>query len=98
MVTIIDSSTPDDDLRKDRFIKTFNMPGSQMHFRPDRIIEMDDDRVTMQGVEGSSNNKVNVVMLRSVFDTMVENQPKARFLVDNWNKANKPRTGSETQS
>ena len=90
MVTISDSgNTPDDDLKpenKDKFIKTFNLPNSQMHYRPDSILELNKDEVLLDGVEGSTNMKIKVKMLRSMFDTMIQNNPKARFLVDDWNK------------
>lgn len=94
MVTISDSgNTPDDDLKPvdittkmESFVKTFNLPNSQMHYRPDRILELNKDEVLLQGVEGSTNMKIKVKMLRSMFDTMIENNPKARFLIEDWNK------------
>lgn len=88
MVTI-SGDTLDDDLRpskEDRFIKTFNLPNSQMHYRPDRILELSPTEVLLEGVEGSTNMKIKVKMLRSMFDTMIQNNTNSRFLVEEWNK------------
>ena len=98
MVTI-SGDTPDDDLKKpgspknrrddekeeeEKFIKTFNLPNSQMHYRPDRILELNETEVLLEGVEGSTNMNIRVKMLRGMFDTMIENNPKAKFLINDW--------------
>lgn len=56
-----------------------------MHYRPDRILELNETEVLLEGVEGSTNMNIKVKMLRGMFDTMIENNPKARFLIDQWN-------------
>lgn len=84
MVTI-SNDTPDDDLKQVKFVKTFNLPQGQMHYRPDRILELNETEVLLEGVEGSTNMNIKVKMLRGMFDTMIENNPKARFLIDQWN-------------
>jgi len=71
--------------RENKFIKRFNLPNSQMHYKPTHIISMDDGEVMMGGIDGLTNMKVNVKVTRSLFDSMLENYPESKFLLDNWN-------------
>jgi len=56
-----------------------------MHYKPTHIISMDDGEVMMGGIDGLTNMKVNVKVTRSLFDSMLENYPESKFLLDNWN-------------
>jgi len=63
--------------------------GMQMHYRPDSILEMDDVEVLLDGVEGSTNTKLTMMIARSTFDSLLKAEPTSRFLIDEWNKKEK---------
>lgn len=71
----------------DRFVQTFNLPNSQIHFQPKKIKSIDKGVVTLWGLEGSSNMHINFRISEDIFYKMVENQPEqTKFLLENYYK------------
>ena len=66
------------------FVNVFEIQNSQFHFKPDRIADINDEYVTMDGTEAMSNSKLSIRIPHDQFTQICLKNPKetSRFLVD----------------
>ncbi len=71
--------------RLDKFVQTFNLPNSQMHFQPKKIKSIENGIVTLWGLEGSSNMHINLKLPEDIFYKNIEKHPEqTQFLLDDY--------------
>lgn len=60
----------------DKFAGTWNVPNSPMHFKMEKILEIRDEMMTLQGREGKTNNIRIIKVPEVIFNRILDQYPE----------------------
>lgn len=77
----------EEDKKKSEFIHSFNLPRSKFIFRPDKVVSIKGNIVTLKVTESSTNMSMSMNITKEMFEKMCDSNPeKTAFLMENYYK------------